>query len=104
MRFPRTSHEQVSWQFCEQNCRKEYIVTDKETGKQLEIDNNFVMSPNDLSTIDFLDELIGSGVSVLKIEGSDMTLGIQDLLAHPTHPVSRLCFARCRLDAGVLDD
>jgi putative protease len=54
---------------CEQNCRKEYVVTDKETGQQLEIDNNFVMSPNDLSTIGFLDELLGSGVCVLKIEG-----------------------------------
>ena len=54
---------------CEQNCRKEYVVTDKETGQQLEVDNNFVLSPNDISTIDFLDEVVGSGVNVLKIEG-----------------------------------
>ena len=54
---------------CIQNCRKEYDVVDKETGKKLTIDNNFVMSPNDISTIEFLDELLQSGIKVLKIEG-----------------------------------
>lgn len=54
---------------CIQNCRKEYDVVDKETGKKLTIDNNFVMSPNDISTIDFLDQLLQSGIKVLKIEG-----------------------------------
>ena len=54
---------------CVQNCRKEYDVVDKETGKKLTIDNNFVMSPNDISTIDFLDQLLHSGIKVLKIEG-----------------------------------
>ncbi|HSH09612.1 MAG TPA: U32 family peptidase, partial [Oceanipulchritudo sp.] len=41
----------------------------KDTGQELLIDNNFVMSPNDISTIEFLDQLIGSGVQTLKIEG-----------------------------------
>ena len=54
---------------CIQNCRKEYDVIDKETGKKLTIDNNFVMSPNDISTIEFMDELLESGIKVLKIEG-----------------------------------
>lgn len=54
---------------CVQNCRKEYDVVDKETGKKLTIDNNFVMSPNDISTIEFLDQLLQSGIKVLKIEG-----------------------------------
>jgi putative protease len=54
---------------CIQNCRKEYIVKDKDTGKELLIDNNFVMSPNDISTIEFLDQLVGAGVHTLKIEG-----------------------------------
>ena len=54
---------------CIQNCRKEYDVVDKETGKKLTIDNNFVMSPNDISTIEFLDQLLQSGIKVLKIEG-----------------------------------
>ena len=54
---------------CVQNCRKEYIVKDKESGKELLIDNNFVMSPNDISTIEFLDQVIEAGVHTLKIEG-----------------------------------
>ena len=43
---------------CKQNCRKAYIVTEKETGNQLEIDNEYIMSPKDLCTIDFLDKVI----------------------------------------------
>lgn len=54
---------------CEQNCRKEYEVIDKDTGKKLILDNNFVMSPTDISTIEFLDQLVNSGIQVLKIEG-----------------------------------
>jgi putative protease len=54
---------------CVQNCRKEYTVKDKESGKELVIDNNFIMSPNDISTIAFLDEVLQAGVHTLKIEG-----------------------------------
>ncbi len=54
---------------CRQNCRKKYKVTDVETGKELVIDNHYVMSAADICTIDFLDKVIGSGVQVLKIEG-----------------------------------
>ncbi len=54
---------------CKQNCRKPYTVIDKETGVTLEIDNEYIMSPEDLCTIDFLDELANAGISVLKIEG-----------------------------------
>jgi len=54
---------------CIQNCRKEYIVKDKDTGKELLVDNNFIMSPNDISTIEFLDQLLDAGVHTLKIEG-----------------------------------
>ncbi len=54
---------------CIQNCRKNYIVIDKEDGVELEIDNEYIMSAKDLCTIDFLDKIIKSGVSVLKIEG-----------------------------------
>ena len=53
---------------CKQNCRRTYQVKDEE-GNELQIDNEFIMSPKDLCTIDFLDELIGAGISVLKIEG-----------------------------------
>lgn len=54
---------------CIQNCRKEYIVTDKETGTELMIDNEYIMSAKDLCTIDFIDQIIDAGVTVLKIEG-----------------------------------
>ncbi len=54
---------------CLQICRRAYIVTDKETGAELEVDNEFIMSPKDLKTIHFLNKILDSGVSVLKIEG-----------------------------------
>ncbi len=54
---------------CYQTCRKSYIATGKESGYELEIDNEYIMSPKDLCTIGFLDKVIGAGVSVLKIEG-----------------------------------
>ena len=54
---------------CYQTCRKSYIVTGKESGYELEIDNEYIMSPKDLCTIGFLDKMIEAGVRVLKIEG-----------------------------------
>ncbi len=54
---------------CLQTCRRAYVVTDKETGAELEIDNDYIMSPKDLKTIHFLNKILDSGVSVLKIEG-----------------------------------
>lgn len=54
---------------CVQNCRRAYEVTDKETGQQLLIDNEYIMSPKDLCTIDILDEVVNSGINILKIEG-----------------------------------
>lgn len=54
---------------CIQNCRRSYIVTDKEEGYELEIDNEYIMSAKDLCTIDFLDQVVAAGVGVLKIEG-----------------------------------
>ena len=54
---------------CLQTCRKAYIVTEKETGYELEIDNEYIMSPKDLCTIGFVDKIIDAGVKVFKIEG-----------------------------------
>ncbi len=54
---------------CLQACRRSYIVSEKETGKELEIDNEYIMSPKDLCTISFLGRILDAGVSVLKIEG-----------------------------------
>lgn len=54
---------------CLQNCRRAYKVIDEETGDELVIDNKYIMSPKDLCTIGFMDKILDSGVSVLKIEG-----------------------------------
>lgn len=54
---------------CYQTCRKSYIATNRESGYELEIDNEYIMSPKDLCTIGFLDKMIDAGVRVLKIEG-----------------------------------
>jgi putative protease len=54
---------------CKQNCRKKYTVIDQESGFEMELDNEYIMSPKDLCTIDFLDEIQQAGVRVLKIEG-----------------------------------
>jgi U32 family peptidase len=54
---------------CVQNCRRPYQVTDLETGNELLIDNEYIMSPKDLCTIAFVDELMESGIDVFKIEG-----------------------------------
>lgn len=54
---------------CKQNCRKKYTVIDQETGFEIELDNEYMMSPEDLCTLDFLDQLIDTGIKVLKIEG-----------------------------------
>jgi putative protease len=54
---------------CYQVCRRSYIVTDRETGRELEIDNQYIMSPKDLCTISFMDRMIDAGVRVFKIEG-----------------------------------
>lgn len=54
---------------CIQNCRRSYVVTDKEEGIEFEVDNEFIMSAKDLCTIDFIDKILDAGVSVLKLEG-----------------------------------
>ncbi|MBO7204260.1 MAG: U32 family peptidase [Bacteroidales bacterium] len=54
---------------CFQICRRGYEVTDLETGRQLEVDNKYIMSPKDLCTIEFMDKMFNAGVKVFKIEG-----------------------------------
>ncbi len=54
---------------CKQNCRKKYTVIDQESGFEIELDNEYMMSPKDLCTMEFLDEVVDAGVKVLKIEG-----------------------------------
>ncbi len=54
---------------CRQLCRRKYTVTDQETGAALDVDGQYVLSPKDLCTIDFLDRFVAAGVRILKIEG-----------------------------------
>ena len=63
------SHHSANRGACRQICRRKYTITDKESGQQLDIDGQYVLSPKDLCTIDFLDSFIAAGVRVLKIEG-----------------------------------
>jgi U32 family peptidase len=54
---------------CLQNCRKGYSVRESESGRELKIDNEYILSPKDLCTIHFLNKILDAGVKVLKIEG-----------------------------------
>ena len=54
---------------CLQECRKKYRIIDEETEKEMVVNDGFILSPKDLCTVSFLDELLETGVSILKIEG-----------------------------------
>ena len=54
---------------CMQICRRSYTVRDRETDNELDIDNKYIMSPRDLKTIRFIDQMMTAGVRVFKIEG-----------------------------------
>ena len=54
---------------CIQICRRSYILTDAETGNEIEVDNKYLMSPKDLKAVRFIDRLMEAGVRVFKIEG-----------------------------------
>ena len=54
---------------CVQICRRGYVVKDKDSDLELEVDNQYIMSPKDLKTIRFIDKMIEAGVRVFKIEG-----------------------------------
>jgi putative protease len=54
---------------CVQVCRRGYTVRDNSSDLELDIDNQYIMSPKDLKTIHFLNKMLDAGVRVLKIEG-----------------------------------
>ena len=60
---------------CLQQCRRPYHVTDDD-GIELVVDNEYIMSPKDLKTLDFLDKILDAGVRVLKIEGRGRYAGL----------------------------
>ena len=54
---------------CVQVCRRGYTVKDKSSDLELDVDNQYIMSPKDLKTIHFLNKMADAGVRVFKIEG-----------------------------------
>lgn len=54
---------------CMQLCRRAYTVKDKESDTEMEVENEYILSPKDLKTIHFLNKMIDAGVRVFKIEG-----------------------------------
>lgn len=78
---------------CRQICRRSYVLTDRDTGEQIETDGKYLLSPQDLCTVDFLDRFIGAGVRVLKIEGR----------ARPPEYVKRVCEVYNEALGAVLD-
>lgn len=53
---------------CMQACRKSYIVMD-DSGKELKLENNRVMSAKDLCCLPLIEKLKNAGVKAFKIEG-----------------------------------
>ncbi len=62
-------HSSANRGACMQMCRRAYTVTDKDTGAQLDVENEYIMSPKDLKTIHFINKMMDAGVRVFKIEG-----------------------------------
>lgn len=54
---------------CVQICRRAYSVKDREGGTELDVENQYIMSPKDLKTIHFMNKMMDAGVRVFKIEG-----------------------------------
>ncbi|MDP2750136.1 MAG: U32 family peptidase [Nanoarchaeota archaeon] len=54
---------------CLQPCRRPYKVINEETGKELRVGNNYILSPKDLCALPFTDRLIDAGIESFKIEG-----------------------------------
>ena len=54
---------------CMQICRRAYTVRDKDSDIELDIENQYIMSPKDLKTIHFMNKMMDAGVRVFKIEG-----------------------------------
>ena len=54
---------------CQQPCRQKYLIKQIHGGKELEIGKDYVLSPKDLCTLGFIENILEVGVDCLKIEG-----------------------------------
>lgn len=88
---------------CLQLCRRAYTVKDKETDRELEVDNQYIMSPKDLCTIDFLNYVLDAGVKVLKIEGrarpAEYVKTVVECYNEAVHAYIEGSFSREKIDA-----
>jgi putative protease len=78
---------------CLQTCRKSYLVKDRDTGYELEIENEYIMSPKDLCSIGFLNKMLDAGVRVFKIEGR----------ARPPEYVKKVCECYNQAFSAIID-
>ncbi len=92
---------------CVQNCRRAYRVVDEETGEELVLDNQYVMSPKDLCTVMFLDEILKTGVRVLKIEGRgkspDYVYTVTKVYKEAATSVIEKTFTKEKIDAWMTE-
>ncbi len=90
---------------CLQLCRRGYIVKDKESDLELEIDNEYIMSPKDLCTIGFLDKIVKAGVSVLKIEGrgrsADYVRTVTECYREALEAIADGCYCKEKIDGWM---
>ncbi len=92
---------------CQQNCRQSYTVQSNDDGTTMEIENEYIMSPKDLCTLNFLDELLKSGVKVLKIEGRgrspEYVKTVTRCYKEAAYAVSNGTFTRERVDLWMAE-
>jgi putative protease len=58
---------------CIQPCRREYRIVDEDNETSFRLGENYLLSPEDLCTMPFLEQLLDAGVASLKIEGRART-------------------------------
>lgn len=90
---------------CVQNCRRSYIVTDKDEGYELEIDHEYIMSAKDLCTLPFLDQVLEADIAVLKIEGrgrsADYVYTTTKCYREAIQAIGNNCFTKDRVEGWM---
>jgi len=88
---------------CMQICRRSYILKDRDTDEELAIDNEYIMSPKDLKTIHFLNKILDSGVSILKIEGRARSAEYVKTVVQCYSEAVKACQDNCFTDEKIKD-
>jgi len=88
---------------CMQICRRSYILKDRDTGEELSVDNEYIMSPRDLKTIHFLNKILDSGVSILKIEGRARSAEYVKTVVQCYSEAVKACNDNCFTDEKIQD-